>query len=330
MYDIELRHVVKNYGKVTAVDDFSLEVERGSFTTLLGPSGCGKTTALRLIAGFLDPDAGDILIDGKSQKGVPPEKRGIGIVFQDYALFPHMKARDNLAYGLKVRKVPKSERERQVEETAESLGLGALLDRYPHELSGGQQQRLALGRVLIIRPKILLMDEPLSNLDAKLRFRVRAELKEIQAKRGITTLYVTHDQEEALSLSNEIALMRDGKIVQRGAPEEVYNNPSSEFSADFTGPANIIIYNGTKYAVRPEWVQIEPNVRTQVTEHSVLSFQAAVASSEYLGRCTRLRLEPLAGSGVQTERPLMADIPAGARYPNGSTVSIAIIRVKSL
>ncbi|MDR3138763.1 MAG: ABC transporter ATP-binding protein, partial [Treponema sp.] len=258
LYDVELSSVVKNYGAFTAVDDFSLKVPRGSFTTLLGPSGCGKTTLLRIVAGFFEPDQGRVVLGGIDQRGIPPEKRSTGIVFQDYALFPHMTVEENLAYGLNLRKTPENLKKKEVAETAEMLGIGDLLRRYPGELSGGQQQRLALGRVIILKPRILLMDEPLSNLDAKLRLRVRDELKDIRRRLGITTLYVTHDQEEALSLSDQIAVMNRGRLEQLGAPEEIYNRPATAFAADFSGNANFIEWEGKKYLLRPEWLEVLP------------------------------------------------------------------------
>ena len=205
------------YGKTRVIENFSLQVEEGSFTTLLGASGCGKTTLLRLISGFLEPDSGTIKIDGKIINGILPNKRKIGFVFQDYALFPHLTVEQNLFYGLNLKKrtkETKSENKNLVAQTAENLGLLNLLNRFPSELSGGQQQRVALGRVLVLQPSLLLMDEPLSSLDTNLRLKVREELKEIQKKLKITTVYVTHDQEEALSLSDKIAVMKDGKLLQ--------------------------------------------------------------------------------------------------------------------
>jgi ABC-type Fe3+/spermidine/putrescine transport system ATPase subunit len=237
---VELVAVRKCFGDVVAVDDLTLEVRKGSFTTLLGPSGCGKTTTLRMLAGFYDPDAGDIVIGGRSQKGVPPNRRNVSIVFQDYALFPHMTVLQNVSYGLKFRRLTRSEREQRVGRTLEFLGLDGLAARHPHELSGGQQQRVALGRSIVMEPDVLLMDEPLSNLDAKLRIRVRAELKEIQRATGITTIYVTHDQDEALSLSDQVAVMSDGRLQQYSTPWDLYFAPANRFVADFVGYANVL------------------------------------------------------------------------------------------
>jgi ABC-type Fe3+/spermidine/putrescine transport system ATPase subunit len=237
---VELRDVRKVFGDTVAVDDLSLAVDKGSFTTLLGPSGCGKTTTLRMLAGFFDPDAGDVLIGGVRQNGVPPNRRNVSIVFQDYALFPHMTVLQNVSYGLRLRRVAASERERRVARVLAFLGLEDLGGRLPFELSGGQQQRVALGRSIVMEPDVLLMDEPLSNLDAKLRIRVRAELKEIQRALGITTIYVTHDQDEALSLSDRVAVLRDGRLQQYSDPWELYHAPVNRFVADFVGYANVL------------------------------------------------------------------------------------------
>ena len=223
MTKLELKNISFSFGNTLAVDGVSLTVEEGCFTTLLGPSGCGKTTLLRLISGFLEPQSGEILIDGVNQAGIEVNERKVGMVFQDYALFPHLSVQQNIAYGLKIQKNhAKSEISDKVNEIALSLGIEDLLARYPNELSGGQQQRVALARALVLEPKILLMDEPLSSLDTKLRTKVREELKEIQQKLKITTVYVTHDQEEALSLSTKIAVLSKGTLLQEGSPKEIY------------------------------------------------------------------------------------------------------------
>src|SRR5690606_21590749 len=208
--------------------------------TLLGPSGCGKTTALRLVGGFLEPDAGRVLIGGVDQVGRPPNLRGVGMVFQDYALFPHLSVRANLEYGLRMQRVDRPLREERVARAVALLGLAGLEGRYPHELSGGQQQRVALGRVLVLEPEVLLMDEPLSNLDAKLRLRLRNDLKDLQRRLGITTIYVTHDQEEALSLADQVVVMNAGAVQQVGAPRDVYRGPANRFVAGFVGLANLL------------------------------------------------------------------------------------------
>jgi ABC-type Fe3+/spermidine/putrescine transport system ATPase subunit len=310
-FDVELRGVTKNYGAFRAVDDFSLGVRRGSFTTLLGPSGCGKTTLLRIIAGFFDCDGGELLIGGKDQRGIPPEKRSTGIVFQDYALFPHMTAAENLAYGLRVRGLGPEARRDEVRRTAESLGLEELLNRFPGELSGGQQQRLALGRAVILRPRILLMDEPLSSLDAKLRVRVREELKDIQQGLGITTIYVTHDQEEALSLSDYIAVMNRGRLEQAGTPREVYNFPRTAFAADFTGPANFIEAGGKRYLVRPEWLELrEGGAAEEGGAAPRFLLRGTVSGEDYFGRVTRVRVRLDGGEAAFVTADVPAALPA--------------------
>jgi ABC-type Fe3+/spermidine/putrescine transport system ATPase subunit len=323
--DVEFDSITKNYGNFRAVDSFSLKVEKGKFTTLLGPSGCGKTTLLRIAAGFFDCDGGNLLIGGINQRGIPPEKRSTGIVFQDYALFPHISAGENLAYGLRIRKMKAPAIKDEVERTAGTLGLGGLLDRYPGELSGGQQQRLALGRVIILKPRILLMDEPLSSLDAKLRLRVREELKDIQRRLGITTIYVTHDQEEALSLSDYIAVMNSGRLEQAGVPEELYNFPRTAFAAGFTGPANFITLNGRPCMIRPEWLGIG-------AEPGVLEFTGLVSGADYYGRFTRLKVEPGGSASVpfKSDGPLAVDISGDQKFAAGSRVRVFVKRVREL
>jgi ABC-type Fe3+/spermidine/putrescine transport system ATPase subunit len=336
--DVELSAITKTYGDYNAVNDFSLSVPSGSFTTLLGPSGCGKTTLLRMIAGFFEPDKGSIIISGKNQKGIPPEKRSTGIVFQDYALFPHMTVYQNLAYGLSVRKISDAVKKDEISRTARILGIMDLLDRYPGELSGGQQQRVALGRVLVLKPQILLMDEPLSNLDSKLRVRVREELKDIQRRLGITTIYVTHDQEEALSLSDYIAVMYKGHLEQTGTPHEIYNFPKTEFAADFTGPANFVEIDGKNHLVRPEWLEpifddraVTPasagrrhvsgasaGGSADITADTPI-LDGVVVSEDYFGRGFRVRI--LLKSG----RPIAVDVSDdGARFVPGEHVRFAV------
>jgi iron(III) transport system ATP-binding protein len=240
---IEIRDLLKKFGKVVAVDHVWLEIEKGEIVTLLGPSGCGKTTTLRCIAGLERPDGGDVLIDGVpmfSQGFVPPSKRGIGMVFQNYAVWPHMSVFDNVAYGLKIARIPKGVIRQRVQETLELVGLKGLEHRYPTQLSGGQQQRVALARALARSPKVLLLDEPLSNLDAKLREKMRFEIKELVKRMGITTVYVTHDQAEAMVISDRVAIMNLGKIVQVAPPPELYHRPATKFVADFIGVTNFI------------------------------------------------------------------------------------------
>ena len=237
---IEFRNVVKKFDDFVALDHVSLQIPKGAFVTLLGPSGCGKTTLMRQLAGFSEPEEGDVLVDGKRMNGLPPFKRNTPLVFQEYALFPHMTVYENISYGLKLRKMPKEEKDRKVEEMLELFNLQGLDGRFPKQLSGGQQQRVAFARALVMGQEILLLDEPLSNLDAKLRVEVRTELRQIQRKLGITTMYVTHDQDEALSMSDIIAVMRKGRIEQIGSPWEIYFRPANRFVADFVGTVNFL------------------------------------------------------------------------------------------
>jgi iron(III) transport system ATP-binding protein len=244
MAGIQIERVTKRFGAVTAVRDLSLEVADHEFVTLLGPSGCGKTTLLRLIAGFMAPDEGVIRVGSTTLSSpagvVPPERRGMGMVFQNYAVWPHKTVFQNVAFGLEVRRLPRAETQARVARVLELVNLAGLERRYPRELSGGQQQRVALARSLVVEPGILLLDEPLSNLDAKLRERMRWELKELQRRTGITFVYVTHDQAEAMALSDRIAVMHQGEIAQVGAPREVYTRPASKVVADFMGLVNLI------------------------------------------------------------------------------------------
>jgi putative spermidine/putrescine transport system ATP-binding protein len=237
---VELDRVTKRFGKITALDDVSLLVRRGELMTLLGPSGCGKTTLLNLVAGFLMPDSGEIVIDGGRMTDVPAYRREIGIMFQNYALFPHMNVAANVGYGLKMRRIAKAEIARRTAEALALVKLAGLEDRKPRQLSGGQQQRVALARALVIRPKVLLLDEPFSALDRNLRASMQVELKEIQRKLGVTTIFVTHDQSEALSLSDRIAVIAEGHIRQLDTPDEIYRHPIDRFVASFIGDANVL------------------------------------------------------------------------------------------
>jgi putative spermidine/putrescine transport system ATP-binding protein len=237
---VDLDGVTKRFGKITALDDVSLMVRRGELMTLLGPSGCGKTTLLNLVAGFLMPDSGEVAIAGRRVTDVPAYRREIGIMFQNYALFPHMNVAANVGYGLRMRRIAKAEIARRVGEALALVKLAGLEDRRPRQLSGGQQQRVALARALVIRPQVLLLDEPFSALDRNLRASMQVELKEIQRKLGVTTIFVTHDQSEALSLSDRIAVMADGRIRQLDTPDEVYRHPLDRFVASFIGDANVL------------------------------------------------------------------------------------------
>ena len=238
--EVIIRDAVKRYGDFTALNGVSLNIKEGEFFTLLGPSGCGKTTLLRMIAGFNSIEGGDFYFGEKRINDVPAHKRDIGMVFQNYAIFPHLTVKENVAYGLKARKVGRQEMETRVAEALELVQISHLADRKPNELSGGQQQRVALARAFVIEPSVLLMDEPLSNLDAKLRVQMRTVIKKLQRRLGITTIYVTHDQEEALAISDRIAVMKDGNIMQIGTPNEIYAKPQNPFVAGFIGVSNFL------------------------------------------------------------------------------------------
>jgi putative spermidine/putrescine transport system ATP-binding protein len=249
-----LDRLTRKFGDHVAVDALSLSVQRGEFVALLGPSGCGKTTTLQMIAGFVEPTSGAITLEGKDLLAVPPAKRGLGIVFQSYALFPHMTAAENVGFGLEMQAVAKAERETRVRETLKLVGLEGFADRYPRRMSGGQQQRVALARALVIRPRILLLDEPLSNLDAKLREEMQIELRHIQRTVGATTILVTHDQAEAMALSDRIVVMNQGRAEQIGRPHETYERPATPFVATFLGKTNMLratlgLDNGFPHAV---------------------------------------------------------------------------------
>jgi putative spermidine/putrescine transport system ATP-binding protein len=254
--DIALVSIRKAYGDVVAVDGVDLEVRRGEFFTMLGPSGSGKTTTLRLIAGFERPDAGRIMLAGEDVAGRPPYERDVNTVFQDYALFPHMTVGENVAYGLKVKGVRKAERASRVAQALETVRLSGYDARKPSQLSGGQRQRVALARAIVNHPRVLLLDEPLGALDLKLRQEMQTELKRIQQEVGITFVYVTHDQEEALTMSDRIAVFAAGRVEQVGTPVEVYEHPASEFVAGFVGVSNLLERGGRRFTVRPEKIRI--------------------------------------------------------------------------
>src|SRR5438046_5190941 len=245
---VSIQKLTKKFGDTIAVNDVSLEVRDGELFTLLGPSGCGKTTLLRLLAGFYQPDSGEIRFGDRIVSGLLPYERNIGMVFQNYALWPHMTVEANVAYGLKLRKLATAEIAARLAEGLRKVNLTGFESRYPGQLSGGQQQRVALARALVLNPDILLLDEPLSNLDAKIRVQVRAEIRKLQQELGITTIYVTHDQEEALSLSDRVAVMKDGRVLQVGAPKELYERPRTRFVADFVGTNNLVPGRVTEWA----------------------------------------------------------------------------------
>jgi iron(III) transport system ATP-binding protein len=258
--NIQLQDLVKRFGTLEAVSHVSLEIHDGELFTLLGPSGCGKTTILRLIGGFHKPDNGEIYFDGKPVTPIPPYERNIGMVFQNYALWPHMTISDNIAYGLKLKKFSRGEITDKVSHALKLVNLVGLEKRYPGQLSGGQQQRVALARALVLNPDVLLLDEPLSNLDAKIRLQVRAEIRKLQKELGITTIYVTHDQEEALTLSDRIAVINLGKLLQIGSPRDLYERPHNPFVADFIGINNLIPGNVQEINTTQKWVRVQTKV----------------------------------------------------------------------
>ena len=257
MSDIILKGISHSYGETRVLEGIDLTIKKGEFFTLLGPSGCGKTTLLRILAGFINPTEGQVFVGDTDITAWGPEKRNMGIVFQNYALFPNMTVKENIAYGLKIRKKSKDFINEKCDYYMELAGLTALADRKIHELSGGQQQRVAIARALVIEPQMLLLDEPMSNLDVALRVKMREEIRAIQKKIGITTLFITHDQQEALAISDKIAVMKDGLALQVGTPKEIYNHPNGEFVANFVGTSNCIkAADGTMTFVRPEQMKL--------------------------------------------------------------------------
>ncbi len=276
-HSVRIKDAVKRYGNFTAVNGINLEINDGEFFTLLGPSGCGKTTLLRMIAGFNTVDGGEIYFDDKIINNAPAHKRDIGMMFQNYALFPHLNVFENVAYGLKARKIPKSEIEPRVMEALRMVQIDDLAQRQPNELSGGQQQRVALARAFVIEPAVLLMDEPLCNLDAKLRVQMRTTIKKLQRRLGITTIYVTHDQEEALSISDRIAVMNAGEIMQVGRPEEIYRHPQNPFVAGFIGVSNFINCH-VDAAGGTALVTLENNYRIEVPMDKDFSGEAILSA----------------------------------------------------
>lgn len=241
---LQLKQINKYFGQSHVIKDVNIDFEKGHFVTFLGPSGCGKTTLLRMVAGFYEPDDGEILLNGKRIERIPPYSRNTAMVFQEYALFPHMNVFDNVSYGLRVKNRPKEEIERRVKEALDLMQLKGMEDRFPNQMSGGQQQRVAVARALVMNPEVLLLDEPLSNLDAKLRESVRVELRDIQKKMGLSTIYVTHDQSEALSMSDMIVVLKGGVVHQTGSPQEIYFEPKTPFVADFMGTTNLLSVKG--------------------------------------------------------------------------------------
>jgi putative spermidine/putrescine transport system ATP-binding protein len=284
---ISLRGITKRFGTSVAVDHVDLDVRRGEFFTMLGPSGSGKTTLLRLIAGFEIPDAGSIALQGKDVTGLPPYQRDVNTVFQDYALFPHFSVEENVAYGLRVRQVPRAERAERVQAVLAMVHMGEFAQRRPAQLSGGQRQRVALARAIVNEPDVLLLDEPLGALDLKLRQEMQVELKRIQRQVGITFIYVTHDQEEALTMSDRLAVFRDGRIEQVGPPADVYEQPATEFVASFVGTSNVIETGNGRAVLRPEKIELSdgpvPAGRQGAT--------GRIVDVAYLGMITRFFVE---------------------------------------
>lgn len=293
----EFLDVSCRFGSFTAVDSISLPIAEGKLTTLLGPSGCGKTTSLRMLAGYESPTSGTIRIGGEDSTRKPPEKRGLGMVFQSYALFPHMSVADNVGYGLKLRKVPRAERRARVGECLDLVGLGHVGDRRPRALSGGQQQRVALARAIAIRPTLLLLDEPLSNLDARLRVQMRAEIRRIQRETGLTVVLVTHDQDEALEMSDEMVVMQLGRIMRTGAPADIFARPESRFVADFLGYENFLTArDGSLLTVRPELLVLSDG-RGEHRSGDVL-LKGTVSSVAYRGTDLLVRTDATDPSGA--------------------------------
>jgi putative spermidine/putrescine transport system ATP-binding protein len=294
---VRLARVRKAYGEVVAVDGVDLEIGAGEFFTLLGPSGSGKTTTLRLIAGFERPDGGRVELGGSDVTGLPPYARDVNTVFQDYALFPHMTVAQNVEYGLRVKRVPKGKRGERAEEALGIVQLAGLGGRKPSQLSGGQQQRVALARAIVNRPRVLLLDEPLGALDLKLRQGMQIELKRIQQEVGITFVYVTHDQEEALTMSDRIAVFNHGRIEQIGSPVDVYEHPATEFVAGFVGVSNLLEREGRRFTVRPEKIRIlEEREATQAGDEVE---RGVIREVVYIGSVTRYIVD-LAGGGTLT------------------------------
>jgi putative spermidine/putrescine transport system ATP-binding protein len=302
---VSFRQVSRHYGEVRAVDDVSFDIADGEFFSMLGPSGSGKTTCLRLIAGFEQPSAGEVVVHGRNMAGVPPYERDVNTVFQDYALFPHMTVAENVAYGLMIRRIPKPERQAEAEKMLAMVALGGLGGRRPSQLSGGQRQRVALARALVNKPGVLLLDEPLGALDLKLREQMQVELKAIQRQVGITFIYVTHDQGEALSMSDRIAVFNKGRIEQIGSPAEIYEHPASVFVAGFVGVSNLVSGPAAAsipgvppaFSIRPEKIHIA--APGSAAPADACAVDGTISSVLYLGASTRFHVA-LAGGGELT------------------------------
>jgi putative spermidine/putrescine transport system ATP-binding protein len=317
--DVRLQGVSKRYGDVVAVAALDLEIDRGEFFTLLGPSGSGKTTTLRMIAGFEEPDSGTVELGGRDVTRLAPYDREVNTVFQDYALFPHMTVGENIEYGLRVKGVGKEERRKRATEALETVRLAGYEARKPNELSGGQQQRVALARAIVNRPRVLLLDEPLGALDLKLREQMQVELKSIQGDVGITFIYVTHDQEEALTMSNRIAVFNNGAIEQVGAPAEIYEQPGNPFVAGFVGVSNLLERDGRRFTVRPEKVTIIDNGEVPTNLHTETG---TITDVSYAGMITRYLVELEAGGELQVVRQNLETSSAEVQEQRGRKVTI--------
>ena len=312
---VRIDNVTKTFGQTTAVSNFSAELEDGHLICLLGPSGCGKSTLLNMLCGIIPVSQGQIFFDDKDVTKLPPDQRNIGMVFQNYALYPHMTVAENIAFPLEIQKVKRDERKARVEEIAKLVHVDNLLRRYPSELSGGQQQRVAIARAMVKKPQLLLMDEPLSNLDARLRLEMREEIRRIQKETGITTVFVTHDQEEAMSISDSILLMKDGVLIQNGLCQELYVNPNCLFVAEFLGnpPANKIIQEDKILAIRPEAFTLDPNGTEAEIQFISEMGKDQIVTMTYLGNIVRaiLNLDQLeeeledSSKGIKTNISLL-------------------------
>ncbi|MEV7804525.1 ABC transporter ATP-binding protein [Microbispora sp. NPDC088329] len=329
---VEFRGLRRRFGSTVALDGLDLTVEPGELIALLGPSGCGKTTALRCLAGFEQPDEGEVLVDGADITRVPANRRDAGMVFQSYSLFPNLDARDNVGFGMRVRKVPAAKRHARAQELLELVGLPSVGDRYPHQLSGGQQQRVALARALALEPRVLLLDEPLSALDAKVRVTLREEIRRLQLSLGITTIFVTHDQEEALSMADRVAVLRDGRLEQVADPATLYDRPATPFVAEFVGAMNHLpgLVSGERVTVLGQTLPVDgpvpgtAQVDVLVRPEAVLvtpEGDGIVMVSSFRGSTARLRVR--LGDGTE----VLADVPGheSARFAPGTAVRVGLV-----